>query len=637
MNQDNVTLKIKVLKNGKQVAERSFESFPVIFGRSEECHLCLRDFKYVSRSHGSISISEDQIFVTDLNSSNGIVFQNKKTPRFTLRQHGGFQVEDLVFDLELVGQDEKTLIIRDEKTEVSRKAVLPSKPIEITPKPKTQIPAKPTTELEKPPSEWQMEEFEWRKLEFSLQPDPETRKLPIKDLVLQGSLMWEDEIYDVRNFGTSDRIKLGPNPTEPVDVPVFQKEIDFGEFTKNGAELIIPKNFIWKLYRDSIEVPLSILTQTRHASEKANSFSIFIALNEVVVIELGGRMQFRLRYVPVPRPLIRKTWIENRDEFKRAITISLLIHTVFSAAAILLAPTSKGPKVKDVPPRFAKLLVEPPKQTFAFEPPPPPPPPEPEPEPEIVEPPPPKEVPKKIVEKKPEPIKPMPKKIEKPKPVVKAEPVQERPAQTAPPKPSAEQEMANLFNSLPSPSASGPTGLKADNIQIRKGSGPPTKSGIKVSGLASSASSSTTSSVEMGLGLGSQAGKAGYAQSKNSKAGQRGVVGAVIGTPSFTGVAKNQGITNNEVMAVVNKHLPEVYRCYERALFNDPNIVGRVEYEWEISAAGRVEAVFVKRSEVSNGDFLNTCVTGVFKKMKFPEAKNGQSTTANIGFPFGKN
>jgi outer membrane biosynthesis protein TonB len=625
MNQDNVSLKIRVLKDGQQVAEKIFESFPVIFGRSEDCHLCLKGFKYVSRSHGSISINKDQIFVTDLNSSNGIVFENKKSLRFTLKHHGGFEVQDLRFDLELVSRIEETLIARDEKTEVSFKPELPLSP-------EGKVISSSIS------SNWKMGDFEWKKLEFSLQPDPEIRKLQMQELALQGSLMWEDEIYDVRNFGVNERIKLGPDSTEPVDVPVFQKEIDFGEFTKNGASILIPKRFSWKLYRDSVEVSLSNLIQTRRLGEKANCLSIFIALNEVVVIELGGRMQFRLRYVPIPRPLIRKTWIENRDEFKRAITISILIHAFLSVVAIALAPAAKGPKVKDVPPRFAKLLVEPPKQTFAFEPPPPPPPPkEPEPVPEIIEPPTLREAPKPIVESKAEAKKPVEKKVARAKPTVKADTIVEKPIKNESPKPSAEQEMANLFNSLSAPSDKKGTGLNVDELKIKKSGTGSSKSATKVSGLVTSTSSTSTSNSELGLGLGSQAGKTSYAQTKNSKAGQHGVVGAVIGTPSFKWIERNQGISNDEVMSVVNKHLPEVYRCYERALFNDSNIIGRVEYEWEINASGVVEAVFVKRSEVSNGDFLNTCVTGVFKKMRFPSAKNGQSTTANIGFPFGKN
>jgi hypothetical protein len=55
-----------------------------------------------------------------------------------------------------------------------------------------------------------------------------------------------------------------------------------------------------------------------------------------------------------------------------------------------------------------------------------------------------------------------------------------------------------------------------------------------------------------------------------------------------------------------------------------------------IEASGVVSTVKVKRSEVNQGDSLNQCVQNVFRKMKFPKSKNGLSTLANIGFPFGK-
>jgi hypothetical protein len=46
--------------------------------------------------------------------------------------------------------------------------------------------------------------------------------------------------------------------------------------------------------------------------------------------------------------------------------------------------------------------------------------------------------------------------------------------------------------------------------------------------------------------------------------------------------------------------------------------------------------VRVRRSTVNNGDALGECVKGVFSSMKFPSAKNGMTTTPNIGFPFGR-
>ncbi|MBK7962868.1 MAG: AgmX/PglI C-terminal domain-containing protein [Bdellovibrionales bacterium] len=196
--------------------------------------------------------------------------------------------------------------------------------------------------------------------------------------------------------------------------------------------------------------------------------------------------------------------------------------------------------------------------------------------------------------------------------------------------------MANLFGALPTPG--GGKGNSKVPINIQKGPGSPNKTGIRVGGLSSGVGASGGAGGDVvGLGLGTQAGLPNYAQNKDSKAGKQGVAGAVVGRPTFSGVKAEQGIDNDAVMKVVNSHLRDVHRCYERALFKDANIVGRVEYEWEISAQGVVSSVTVKRSEVSNGDFLNSCVVELFKKMKFPVAKNGQTTTASIGFPFGKN
>jgi outer membrane biosynthesis protein TonB len=66
------------------------------------------------------------------------------------------------------------------------------------------------------------------------------------------------------------------------------------------------------------------------------------------------------------------------------------------------------------------------------------------------------------------------------------------------------------------------------------------------------------------------------------------------------------------------------------------NLSGRIEFEWEIQADGKVSEVRVKRSTVSGGDELSECVKKLFRNMKFPTAKNGQSTSPSIGFPFGR-
>ena len=89
-------------------------------------------------------------------------------------------------------------------------------------------------------------------------------------------------------------------------------------------------------------------------------------------------------------------------------------------------------------------------------------------------------------------------------------------------------------------------------------------------------------------------------------------------------------------MEVVKHYLSDIQQCYERSMISTPGLAGRVEYEWDITPRGGVTDVRVKKSEMTGGDALNSCVSDVFKKMKFPVAKNGMGTTPNIGFPFGR-
>ena len=89
-------------------------------------------------------------------------------------------------------------------------------------------------------------------------------------------------------------------------------------------------------------------------------------------------------------------------------------------------------------------------------------------------------------------------------------------------------------------------------------------------------------------------------------------------------------------MAVIQKMLGEVQHCYERNLLSNPDLAGRMEFEWDIASSGDVTNVRVKRTTVNNGDGLGECVKGIFTGLKFPRASNGQSTTPSIGFPFGR-
>ena len=135
-----------------------------------------------------------------------------------------------------------------------------------------------------------------------------------------------------------------------------------------------------------------------------------------------------------------------------------------------------------------------------------------------------------------------------------------------------------------------------------------------------------------GYGTGSGYGVQGI----KGRAGSRGVGGTVVGAPSLMKISRTEGLSRKQVMDIVKKHVGKISQCYERSLLSNPDLVGRVEYEWHITAKGRVTSAKVKRSEIRGGDVLNACVLKVFRRMKFPAARNGQTTTPSIGFPFGR-
>jgi outer membrane biosynthesis protein TonB len=187
------------------------------------------------------------------------------------------------------------------------------------------------------------------------------------------------------------------------------------------------------------------------------------------------------------------------------------------------------------------------------------------------------------------------------------------------------------------PTAGGSTGKASDApIKISK-TGRPGAAALPKPILGKEGPGAGSSGLGMNPSVGIKIGGQSYAgPTGKSAAGKRKIEGAVIGTPSLKAPKTEQGLTNAEVMKVVNAALSKIQQCYERELFNDPNLAGRVEYEWEINPSGSVIDVSVKRAEMSKADKLNSCVMGVIKALKFPTAKNGQNTLATIGFPFGK-
>lgn len=626
-------LKVQILDQGKVAEELSFAEFPIVFGRGSQCHLRFEQMGFVSRVHGSIAVIGKEIVVTDLGSSNGLVFEGKVTRAIRKTESVDFKIQSLNLRLSLEGEESD----EDEITEINvyrpatRKAPRPGDPV------------RDKNDL----------------VNFSVTPIADLDRATRADIIVQAVVTWHEEIYDVQNFLPGDSLTIGTKQTDAVYLPTATRQTNYGLFTERGVILNLPKLGFWTIYRNRLAMDLEDLATEKKIVDGGSDYKVSLGLNEVASVDMGSNMAIHFRFVRRPQFRISRTLLENREEFQKAMVSSGLIHFFFIFLTFLAIPKEEVQKIENVSPRIAKLILEPPPQILAA---PTPPPPVATPVPTATPPPPavaqtpvptpiPKPVPKPVEKriadkkpptKKPETLKPVAKTERKPEPATKEPPSKEPPStepQISPEEKQAAKEQAELskmLSSLPAPPSAGSKNAGAP-IQISKDRVSP--QGMKVGGVVAAAGASVKSNLPNGSSeTGFKAGTGYSAKSPGGIAGKRKVEGAVVGTPKLTPkVGREQGLTDDVVMKEVNKHLAQIQRCYERALFDDAELAGRVEYEWEISPAGSVTSARVQRSEVGRGDSLNNCVLALFRKMKFPKAPNGQSTVAKIGFPFGRN
>ncbi len=653
MSPKTYQIQVVAKKEGHVVLNQDFTEFPIVFGRSKDCHLSFPENSFLSRIHGSLTYFQNQLILEDSGSRNGILVNQvaingpvkiSSPAQFTAGQLDFFvtlKVQEMTVD----PTEEVTQRTTIEELAAAEKTA--EKVFVLPPRVASSL-ASASESSEFAPGQATVISNRLIKIsrDLRLEDNSDLKNAPGHDLTLQGVVTWGDDIFDVRQFRNQDYITVGGAAADAVYVPFLQKKIKLGLVFDNKGYLSIPKHIHWRLDRKGYSFSPAESLENKIAKEKGANIQVPLTLNDLCTLDLGDDVSLHFRYVRVPRPLIARSWLENREEIKKAISISVVIHIFVAGLAMLSAPKSKAPEIQNIPPRFAKLLVEPPKMILA----PPPELPKPEPIAEVK----PEPIPEPVVERKISPKKviakkKVPEKVEKivqvkknpnPVPVAVTKPQPLKPAV-----PSVEDSFANAFASAPSAK----TDKMANNpIKINKDL---ERAGPAGGGIGKSLSGTLKSKVgEMnsgagggsggGLGnsVGAGVGQVNYAMSGGTSAqvGKRGIASAVLGTPKLKDSDILQGLSQTEVMNEVNKHLAEIRRCYERALFQDTNISGRVEYEWNINPKGVVSNAQVTRSGVSNGEFLNSCVISIIKKMKFPNSKNGQPTVTNIGFPFGK-
>ena len=297
--------------------------------------------------------------------------------------------------------------------------------------------------------------------------------------------------------------------------------------------------------------------------------------------------------------------------------------------------------------------------------------PKPEPKPELPPPPIKVEPPKP----KPKPPKPVPKKPEPKKLPPKTAPVAQKPSPAVKPQPALSPAVNNKPVAAPQPveKPSPPTPPPPKPVDISKLGALAALSGMKLDTKSTKSvpqnvtitqnATNTKTGAEVGMnsittdlknktaGTASTNNASGPIKTKGTGSvgtgygtegigtgtGKRGVKGAILGKPNITmGSGKTEGLSRDQVLKAMQPYLGKIQSCYERSLLSDPNLSGRIEFEWNIAPSGAVRSVDIKKNSVAGGEQLGECVTGVIKGIKFPTATNGQETVPDVGFPFGR-
>ncbi len=90
------------------------------------------------------------------------------------------------------------------------------------------------------------------------------------------------------------------------------------------------------------------------------------------------------------------------------------------------------------------------------------------------------------------------------------------------------------------------------------------------------------------------------------------------------------GMSREMVKRVIDQHLSEITYCYESALISNPNIMGRISFEWKILMSGEVGEVRILASSVNSHD-VHDCIISAIKTWQFPKPVG---TEVVVSYPF---
>jgi outer membrane biosynthesis protein TonB len=124
-------------------------------------------------------------------------------------------------------------------------------------------------------------------------------------------------------------------------------------------------------------------------------------------------------------------------------------------------------------------------------------------------------------------------------------------------------------------------------------------------------------------------GKGEVAALERGSTGKRQVQAMVTAKMSRT-VKIEGGMSREMVKQVIDQHLQEITYCYENALMSNPNILGRMVFEWKILMNGRVGEIRIVASSVNSHE-IHDCIKSAIKSWQFPKP---MGTEVVVSYPF---
>jgi pSer/pThr/pTyr-binding forkhead associated (FHA) protein len=662
-------IRLTAIHRGQKLMDQVFQHTPIRIGRLLDNDVVL-PFDFASRYHAEIRFENGQWTAVDLGSKNGLMIDaTTRAPEIKLENNGTFRIQEVTILLKFetaaeVARDFGAL--RESPTQVASPEKLEkeqSRAREARAKNQQRDAGGHGTgqrgTSRSQPAEHDSDNGHRPMLDVTaaglfLASHPSIASA--KEKAVQMVVLWHDQVLDTREFPIGARIRWD-----------FLGEVhDLGTVKGDKSSIKIPKGC--SVVGESGPGGLNL----SHANP--------------VAFRASSTLMVAFRYVPRSKELAAASmWPE--EKLLNPLILSGTLHAAAGLTAICIAPKHQVKPVEE-PDRFATIIVAPtPIPTeIALQPTPTPTPvPEQIPTPtpiEVAKIEPPKPIPekkikkvtvekklRKIAEARKEDIgvkredKPKVEKkiVEEPtkikeetkviakvdEPPVKIEPVSS-PAPAPTPVFEAKKvgalKMLSLLNAAPSADIA-----NVEKIQISRApasvSGPMNGreaingTGSIESKLNQSAKGGGTGGGDgvQGIAVGGKSAGGSYKMGGLAgKAGTRKIRGTVVGGATYTELNKNEGLTKEQIDKVVREHANEIQACYEKSLMTNPDIVGRAEFEWEITPKGKVTYTKVKEATLKDGENLLDCVRGVFMKMKFPVAKNGESTTPTLGLPFGR-